>query len=180
MALPFLETFARRAEAERVSRFVCMGNPFGMVGRSFFPEEAGLAAKLPQNLAGFESLRGKFTVFSNLDHGISGGHSGTHTFLSGVRTAEAASARDGNISLDQFLAERVRGRTRLPVLNTSAGSNSGGGVELSWTRSGVMVPAIQRVSQVFRLLFAEETPAQIKARQALYARQGSILDAVSD
>ena len=28
-------------------------------------------------------------MFSNLDHGISGGHSATHAFLSGVRTQEA-------------------------------------------------------------------------------------------
>jgi len=155
-----------------------MANPFGMIADAFFPTEAGLDAALPPNLSAWETLRGKFTVFSNLDHGFNGGHSATHAFLSGVRTQESATMPDGNVSLDQYLGDANAGKTRFPVLNTSAGSNKGGACELSWTRSGVLVPAIQDVSRVFKMLFVDESAAQATTRSERYDRQGSILDAV--
>ena len=181
LALPFLETFAGGAEKLRpAQRLICVANPFGMIHDAFFPTGVGLTAALPENLRALESMRGKFTVFSNLDHGFGGGHGATHAFLSGVRSSEAASMPDGNVTLDQFCGDRVMGQTRFPVLNTSAGSNDGGGVELSWTRSGVMVPSIQKVSRVFQMLFVDDPAAQADCRAARYDQQGSILDAVNE
>jgi hypothetical protein len=66
------------------------------------------------------------------------------------------------------------------VLNTSAGSNDGGGVELSWTRSGVMVPSIQKVSRVFQMLFVDDPTTEAGQRAERYNEQGSILDAVNE
>jgi hypothetical protein len=181
LALPLLESMGIGAETEtQVRRFVCMANPFGMIHDAFFPTEEGVQAALPSNLEMLEPLRGKFTVFSNLDHGLNGGHASTHTFLSGVRFNEASSMPNGNITLDQFCGERVAGLTRFPVLNTSAGSNAGGGVELCWTRSGVMVPSIQRVTQVFEMLFVNDPADQAAQRITRYQHQGSILDAVAE
>jgi hypothetical protein len=181
LALPVLETMGLGAEKDaKVRRLVCVANPFGMIHDSFFPTEVGHDAALPENLKPLEPLRGRFTVLSNLDHGLNGGHAGTHAFLSGVRSHEAAGMPDGNITLDQFCAEQVAGLTRLPVLNTSAGSNNGGGVELSWTRSGVMVPTIQKVSRVFQMLFVDDPESQAAQRTVRYQRQGSILDAVRE
>ncbi len=181
LALPFLETFARgAARTAPVQRLVCVANPFGMINDAFFPAETGVAAALPENLRALEELRGEFTVLSNLDHGFGGGHGATHAFLSGVRSIEAASMPNGNVTLDQFCADRVTGQTRFAVLNTSAGSNDGGGVELSWTRSGVMVPSIQKVSRVFQMLFVDDPADQAGQRAAHYDQQGSILDAVNE
>ena len=181
LALPFLESFTRGAEkAPTAQRLVCVANPFGMIRDSFFPEEAGYAAALPESLKSLEAWRGKFTVLSNLDHGFGGGHGATHAFLSGVRQSEMAAMPNGNITLDQFCGERCAGQTRFPVLNTSAGSNSGGGVELSWTRSGVMVPSVQRVSRVFQMLFVDDPADQAGTRAERYDEQGSILDAVNE
>ncbi|WP_437222105.1 DUF1552 domain-containing protein [Planctomicrobium sp. SH661] len=102
LALPALESFVRAKEIETpIRRLVCVANPFGMIHESFFPKEAGPAVQLPENLQPLESLRGKFTVFSNLDHGSNSGHSGTHTFLSGVRVNEAAGLPNGNITLNR-------------------------------------------------------------------------------
>lgn len=151
-----------------------------MIGDAFFPAEVGREAALPENLKPMEALRGRFTVFSNLDHGLNGGHGATHTFLSGVRSNEAAGMPNGNITLDQFCAERVAGQTRFPVLNTSAGSNNGGGCELSWTRSGVIVPAVQKANQIFQMLFKDDPKDRAAQRTARYQRQGSILDAVNE
>jgi len=176
IALPWLETFARAAEPAPVQRFVCVANPFGMVHDAFFPAEEGLAAALPRNLAPFENLRGRFTVFSNLDHGSNGNHGATHTFLSGVKSSEAASMPEGNISLDQFLARTVAGQTRFPVLNTAAAATGG---QLCWTRTGVGVPPIGHVSRVFKMLFVDDSAETAAVRGADYAEQGSILDAVN-
>ena len=179
IALPWLETLSRAAAPAPAQRFVCVANPFVMIQDAFFPAGEGLNAALPVNLAAFEPLRGKFTVFSNIDHGDNGGHGGTHMFLSGVKSSEAAAMPDGNISLDQFLARQVAGQTRFPVLNTAAGPSGGGGVELCWTRTGVMVPPVQQVSRVFRMLFVDD-PAELSAALGVdYEQQGSILDAVN-
>ncbi len=179
IALPWLESFSRAASQSSVQRFVCVANPFGMIQDAFFPTEEGLKAALPDNLAPFEPLRGKFTVFSNLDHGYSSGHGSTHTFLSGVKSSEVSAMPDGNISLDQFLGRQVAGQTRFPVLNTAAGPVGGGGVELSWTRTGVMVPPIQQVSRVFKMLFVDDPEELSASLGADYEQQGSILDAVN-
>ena len=56
--------------------------PFRMLGDDFFPCEAALGAGLLTNRAPLEPLRGKFTVFSNVDNRASCGHSFTHTVLS--------------------------------------------------------------------------------------------------
>jgi hypothetical protein len=179
LAVPILESLGAAADEPR-PRFVCMANPFGMLAADFFPDAAGLDAALPQNLAALERHRGRFTILSNLDHGANGGHGLTHTFLSGVKSADAAAMPDGNITLDQFLARTVTGQTRFPVLNTAAGPTGTGGVELSWTRSGVLVPPIQKVSEVFRLLFRDDSPEATAKQAAVYDRRGSILDAVLD
>jgi hypothetical protein len=177
IALPWLETFARAAEPAAVQRFVCVANPFGMIHDAFFPTEEGLAAALPRNLVPFEKLRGRFTVFSNLDHGSNGNHGLTHTFLTGVKSTEAASRPDGCVSLDQFLAQTAAGETRFPVLNTAAAPTGG---ELCWTRTGVGVPPIGHVSRVFKMLFLDDPAETAAARGADYEEQGSILDAVNE
>ena len=54
------------------------------------------------------------TVFSNLDHGNTGGHQGVPVLLSGVRPHLAANYAEGNISLDQKMAEYVGAQTGFP------------------------------------------------------------------
>lgn len=180
LALPFFESLVR-ASAPKVSarRFVCIANPFGMIHDAFFPAEAGMAAALPENLRPLEGQRGKFTVFSNVDHGHNTGHGATHAFLSGVLTSELGAMPEGNITLDQFLGRHSAGATRFPVLNTAAGPVGGGGVELSWTKNGVMVPPLQQVTRVFQMLFVDDPEDRQAQRARLYQEQGSILDSVN-
>ena len=180
LSLPLLDLMGKAGTNENAQRLVCIANPFGMIHDAFFPKENGLKAALPENLKAFESLRGKFTVFSILDHGSNGGHGATHRFLSGVLTSEAASMPDGNITLDQFCGRQVAGKTRFPVLNTAAGPTDGGGVELSWTRNSVMVPPVQQVSRVFKMLFTDDPADEAGKRGAEFDQQASILDAVND
>ena len=69
---------------------------------------------MPETLKGLEKHREDFTVFSNLDHGFTGGHRGVPVLLSGVRPVLAHNYAEGNISLDQKLAEHHGAATRFP------------------------------------------------------------------
>lgn len=185
MALPFLEAMipARRAHAATslkgvasapVKRMVCVGNPFGMYADGFFPEENGSNYTLPSVLEPFEAHRSDLTIFSNLDHGVTGGHRGVHALLSGVRIQDAGHMPEGNITLDQKAADFIGAGTRFPSLNTA----TSGGCEMSWTRTGVRVPPIKDLGSVFEALFVEQG-AEAKQHRAKELRlNASVLDAV--
>ena len=83
------------------------------------------------------------TLFSNLDHGVKGGHYAVHSFLSGVKQSQASSMPNGNLSLDQRAAEVLGSKTRFPSLVIGSENGLHGGCQMSWTRSGVRVPPIE-------------------------------------
>ena len=81
MALPMLEAMnptprAARQASGPVKRFVCLSNNYGVYQNAFFPDEAQVGASydMPETLRSLEKHRKDFTVFSNLDHGFTGGH----------------------------------------------------------------------------------------------------------
>lgn len=184
LALPFLDAMipvghvARNAfaaaQAEAAKRLVCIGNPFGMIPERFFPTEAGANYRLSTHLEPLEAHRQDFTVFSNLDHGVTGGHRTAHTFLSGVRIKDAKIMPEGNITIDQKAAEFVGVNTRFPSLNMSIN----GDCEMCWTRTGVRVPPINNPKKVFEALFVDTTAKEKEQRAIALKQHGSILDAV--
>ncbi len=180
LALPFLESFKPRARAASNSvpefkRLVCVGNPYGMIPERFFPEQTGFDYEMPVLLESMEDHRRDFTIYSNLDHGVSGGHRVVDTFLTAVKTIDAPAMPDGNISIDQRAAEFVGTETRFPALNLGVG----GGCEMCWTRTGVNVPVKTSSREVFRMLFVDDAPEVKKQMAARNQLQGSILDVVA-
>jgi hypothetical protein len=175
LALPALESLAASAAP---ARMVCIGNSFGMYQPQFFPKEAGADYAMTPLLAPLQAHRRAFNVFSNLDHGIKGGHFSTHTFLSGVRHTDAKSMPNGNITMDQRAAEVLSGETRFPSLTVGSESGLHGGCAMAWTRSGVRVPPITGPRELFRKLFVNDNPAGKVAAADQLRLQGSILDAV--
>jgi hypothetical protein len=174
LALPLLESWMpRRARAETPRRLAIFSVPFGMVEEGFHPKEAGRDYALPATLAPLSSLRGEFTTFSGLDHGLKGGHVVNHALLSGIRLSEQAAWPDGNISVDQRAAELLGRETRFPSLVFWKS-------EMSFTRAGVRIPSLSRPSEAFRLMFVEESERQRRFTKASFASSGSILDAVRD
>ncbi len=163
---------------------VTLANPYGLLPDGFFPKNAGPLAEadLPYLLKPMAAHRQDFTVFSNLDHGVSGGHIGCHSFLSGMRDVEAGNWADRNVSIDQRAAEHVGADTRFPSLVMSAGPVGRGEQELrlSWTRNGVNIPPISSTRDLFEALFKADDPAQQKARSESFSRHASVLDAVTD
>jgi len=180
IALPILESLpalqgagnaARRKGP--IKRFVCLSNNYGIYRKGFSPSTAGADYALTPTLKPLERHRKNFTVFSNLDHGSTGGHQGVPVLLSGVRPHLASGFPGGNISLDQKMAEHVGAATRFPSLTVRVNEAN----LTSFTRTGVQVPAID-LRQTYRALFLEESAAAKAKQRQQFKLHGSILDVV--
>lgn len=180
VALPPLEAFSTGV-SQSPRRLVNIANPLGMLPDGFFPEKAGTFDKLPYLLKPLEEHRRDFTIFSNLDHGVSGGHSACHSFLSGMRDVEAGQWPDRNISLDQRAAEHSGAETRFPSLVLCAGRVASGEQELrlSWTRNGINIPPISTTRALFDALFKADDPKALRKRSRSFALHDSILDSIN-
>lgn len=172
LVLPTLASaLPRRAPEAPPRRLMVLALPFGMVEEWFHPAASGRDYPLPASLAPLAALRERFTLFSHLDHGVRGGHSATHTFLTGVKSTERATNPEGNLTLDQRVAEVVGAATRFPSLVFwEAGTN--------FTRNGVRVPSLTRPSEAFRQLFVDEDEPQKRYDRAALRASGSLLDVV--
>ena len=182
MALPMLEAMVPTARAARranapVKRFVCLSNNYGVYQKAFFPKEDQVGAKydMPETLRSLEKHRRDFTVFSNLDHGFTGGHQGVPVLLSGVRPVLAHNYAEGNISLDQKLAEHHGAATRFPSMTLGVRER----ILLSFTRTGVQIPTID-MKAAYRAMFFEDSPEKKAAAGERFKRHSSILDVVGE
>ena len=88
-------------------RFVAIGNLLGYQTKSLFPTTQGRNYEKTTLLQPLEGIRDHMTVFRGLDHGVKGGHFAVHSFLSGVLHSEAQNRPEGNVTIDQFLADAV-------------------------------------------------------------------------
>ena len=183
LALPMLEAMSPRGRAASeghkapVKRMVCLSNNYGVYQKAFFPDPAqtGAGYQLPPTLQPLAKHREDFTVFSNLDHGLTGGHACVPTFLNGIRPDMASSFPEGNISMDQKAAEFIGAATRYPSMTLKVKENN----QVSFTRTGVQVPAID-VTALYRKLFLEDSAEAREVERRRLKRHGSILDTVLD
>ena len=171
---------ATRGAGIGAKRFVGVGNLLGFQTKSLFPEMDGKGYESTRLLKPLEAMREQMTVYRGLDHGIKGGHFAVHSFLSGVLHSEAKNREDGNVTIDQYLAEQVGSQTRFPSLTVGSEGGIHGGCQLSWTRSGVRVPPITNPSELFDRLFSTESPQRRKELVQENGLQGSILDAINE
>jgi hypothetical protein len=183
IALPFLESMAipkhvlaAERSAVQPMRMVCVGLEYGLYPDDFFPKATGRDYQLPRLLTPMAGLRDDFTVFSDLDHpGVAGGHQSTHTFLSGIKSDQAKSHAEGNVTVDQRAAESVGAGTRYQSMQLGLGGGS-----VSWTRNGVEIPPITRLQTMFDALFLETPDSKRKRQAGSFAVNRSILDVIGD
>ena len=182
MALPLMESLtspalAAAAKGKPVKRFVCLSNNYGVYQKAFFPDvnQPGTKYEMPETLKSLEKHRKDVTLFQNLDHGFTGGHQGVPVFLSGVRPILAHNYAEGNISLDQKLAEYHGSATRFPSMTLGVRERN----LLSFTRTGVQVPSID-MRAAYRAMFFEDTAEKKISQAERFKRQNSILDVVMD
>ena len=180
LALPLLDRFGGPAAAAGTGgdappmRMVCLCNGLGIHTPDLYPKETGRDWESTPYLDLFKQHRDAMTVISGLSHpDVDGGHSSEQSFLTSAPHPAAASFRN-SVSMDQVAAEQIGHLTRFATLNLST---HGGG--LSWTRSGVQIPAETRPSKVFAKLFLEGSERDKQAAVRGIRDGQSILDAVS-
>ncbi|MFZ4763722.1 MAG: DUF1552 domain-containing protein [Roseimicrobium sp.] len=184
LSLPFLEAmvpaFATRAQAAVAvppPRFLAMCATLGFHTPFLFPKETGANYTLTPYLEPLKDLRSDFSVISGLEHveqNGANGHTSEMTWLTSAKHPGLAGFRN-SISLDQLMAERVGSQTRFPCLVLGTGSES-----LSWSASGVPLPAESSPAKAFQQLFVDGTQAEIAAQVRGLKRGRSVLDTVME
>lgn len=184
LALPLLEVKSVQAKkADRSQsqpqRMLIISNNLGILSRHFFPKSSGKDYELSPYLMGLEKFRNDFTVFSGLSHpAVEGGHSTENCFLTAAKNPTSSGFRN-QISLDQFAADRLGRKTRFATLNLGVNLDKANR-SLSWTRDGVLLPAEDSATNLFKKMFVQGTKSEINERLNQLRLRGSILDAVTE
>ncbi len=174
LALPALESvqpaLAKAAvKTASVKRLVTIGTYLGFHTPSWFPLETGSRYAMSPVLGPIEDLRKDFTLFSGLDHRAPNGHKNWKNYLTGKGTP--------SVSFDQIVAKSIGRQTRFESLQVTCGTPPVNGY-MSYTKEGIMLPAIGRPSVLFGKLFSSDSD---KARMKyLLDSGGSVLDLVMD
>jgi hypothetical protein len=106
---------------------------------------------------------------------VDGGHSSEASFLTAAPHPGSSSFRNA-ISFDQMIAERLRPDTRFASLTLSTGNRT----SLSWSRTGVRIPADEKPSQVFARLFLDGSPEEVRSQVRKLRDGQSVMDTVRD
>ena len=178
LSLPAFDSLAAGLSAAKKPprRLVCIGNHLGFYPGNFFPKTAGKDYVPSSTLKPLEKHRDQLTVFSQLDHGLNGGHKAVQGFLTSIKKEEAAGFPGKNISLDQAAAEHVGSSTRFPSINTGISK----GTDMCWSRAGVHVPPINNPATLFRGLFVNSPQSAREAERTRLKHRASVLDALRD
>ena len=185
LALPLLEAMtpwrARAAAATAAAaapprRMICINTSLGLHTPNLFPEKTGKDYALTPYLEPLQEFRRDFTVFSGLSHPeVDGGHPAELCYLTSAPHPRADNFKN-TISLDQYAIEKLVPDTRFGSLVLSSSSSRG----LSFTRSGVPIPAEERPSRVFKNMFVDGTPTEINAQVQRLKQGQSIMDTVGE
>ena len=183
LALPllgsFTPVFGREKTIAPPQRMLLISNNLGVLPTQFFPAKTGRGYEASPYLATLGAFREDFTVFSGLSHpDVTGGHSTENCFLTAARGPTKSGFRN-EISLDQFAAEKLGQVTRLPTLNLGVNIDKANR-SLSWTRDGVLLPAEDSASALFRRMFLQGNPAEVARQLHRLEERGSILDTLLD
>ncbi len=186
IALPWrdamLPALANRAQAAAATnppqRFLAINYGLGFHGPHLFPKQAGADYEPSPYLAALQEHRQEFSVISGLSHPEQNGANG-HTSELTILTAAKHPGLPGfknTVSLDQYLVEKLVPDTRFPSLVLSVGGND----SLSWSASGVNLPAEGSPEKIFKQLFVTGTQQEVAAQMAELRRGRSILDTVNE
>jgi uncharacterized protein DUF1552 len=174
-ALAGLAPRARSAEPDPKRRLVAINLGLGFLSSNFTPAQAGRDYEATKYLQLLQDFREQFTVISGASHpNVDGGHHAERSFLTAAPHPGSPSFKN-SVSVDQLAAEKIGLQTRFGSLALSSGN-----LGLSWSRSGVEIPAITRPSIVFARMFLEGDAAEKAATRKWLAEGRSILDLTLD
>lgn len=179
VGLPLLDAMQPARAAGRPDeprRLIAVCTNLGVLDQNFRPLKSGKDYALTPYLDVLKDHRDQFTVITGTSHGdVTGGHAAEASFLTAAPGAGTASFRN-TISLDQFAAERVGAKTRVPSLSLAV--SKAGNPSLSFSSTGVMVPAERSPAAVYRSLFVAGSATEVDAQIEQLRVGRSILDAV--
>lgn len=180
VAAPLLPTLARRAGAAELpappKRLVCFYTGNGFYEDQFMPSGAGADFALQGALLPLAAHRDRLII----GYGAQGGdgHYVGHTeALTGRPAVSDSFTAAGGPSLDQLVAEGLKGQTPLPSLELGVEPWSSADGMISYTASGLAIPPVADPGGAFDRVYslASEDPETAERRRA----QGlSVLDAV--
>lgn len=181
LALPLLETMNSTSASEIADpprRMVLICTTLGLHAPSLFPATPGSDYEQSEYLEILKDHADDFTLFSGLSHEDQNGrqpHSCEMTWLTAARNPGLDGFRN-SISVDQVAAEHIGNATRFPSLVLSTDT----AMSQSYTRSGVMIPAEARPSQLFARMFLQGAPDAVQWQKRNLADGRSILDELLD
>ena len=179
IALPWMESTSKGTPPDKTKRMLLVSNNLGVLPRYFFPKDEGKQYTPSLYLRELEEFRNDFTVFSGLSHPyVEGGHSTENCFLTAAKHPTGSRFRN-TISLDQYAAEALGRKTRFSTLNLGVNLNKALR-SLSWTRDGVLLPAIDSPAALFKLMFLQGSAKDQQEVIQNLKRRKSILDAIND
>lgn len=156
---------------------VCVCTNMGMMPKYFWPTGDGRDYKPSEYLSLIDKYRDHYTVFSGVSHpDVDGGHHAEISYLTAA-PHPAAGGFKNSISLDQYAAERIGVQTRFPYITLNVGAEN---ATLSWTASGVRIPAERKPSEVFKRLFVQGSQAEVDAQVQKLQDGRSVLDTVAN
>ena len=156
LSRPFLESTAFAGQ-QIATRFLVVGNPFGMHPKHFFPKDFGKEFTMSRTLKSLDWVKDRTTILSHTDHNIVSGHGREAAFLSGILSTEALAFPEKNMAVDQAVARHTGAQVRYPSLNVGLKN----GVRMSWTSNGVENELITDPKRLFDHLFQNLTAARI-------------------
>ena len=161
-----------RAASLRPRRMVLIHRPLGTYHPHLVPAATGLEYETTRFLKPFEPYRGKFTLFSGMGHpGYPNDHGTEPAIFTGVSGLNVRDVHN-TISLDQVAARHVAGETRMPYLLLGPTWSQ----SLSWTEKGVPIPHQNNPALLYRRMFVEGTPEEVRREMRRLGQGKSILD----
>ncbi len=158
-------------------RMLCINTNLGILDEHFYPKSVGRDFELTPYLEQIAAFKNRMTIVQGASHPqVSGGHSAEVSYLTAAPHCGTASFRN-SISLDQFAAEQIGHLTRIPALPLVVSKQ--GNQSLSFTSSGVMVPAERNPAEVFAKMFVQGDAQAVKQRVHDLKLGRSILDTVA-
>lgn len=156
-------------------RFVALCATLGFHAPFLFPDQEGSEYEPSPYLQRIKEHRDHFTVFSGLSHPNQQGNNGHASQLTWLTSAQrpGLAGFKNSISIDQLIASEIGIETRYPYLALGTSGQS-----LSWTRSGVQIPAESRPSRIFQSLFVQGSESEVASQMRTLRRGRSILDTV--
>lgn len=181
LCLPLLEAmipvaYGREAKARAAAlqpkRMVLIHRPLGTYHPYLVPEATGPKFEATRFLKKLEPHRGQYTVFSGMGHpGYPNSHNTEPAIFTGVPEFSEQDLHN-SISLDQVAARTTGGETRFPYLLL----NKVWSQSLSWNEKGVPIPHEGDPISVFRRMFIEGSPEEVRREMKRLQQGKSILD----